>query len=386
VRLLWDTSFCLQLIRARPPRLAEWLSAYAPGEIGVSALTVAALQSRVEHSRDPERNRRALAAFLLPLMIVPFDAPAAAALGRIAAAWGPDPRATTPHAQMIAAQSLSLNATLATATPGRYAPIPGLRLHAPFALPRLDDRPRLPTTIVAVGSHDMTLDLLGDYLHAQHPDVTLLSAHVGSEGGLLALQRNAAHLAGCHLLDAATGDYNRAAVQRLLTAHGRRVVLLGFVSRIQGLMVARGNPLGLTTLDDLAREPSGRGVRFVNRQPGAGTRVLLDLELERRGIQPDRIEGYDRQEASHAAVAAAVADGEADCGLGIQAAAHSYGLDFVSLYEERYDLVIPAEHYESELLAPLLSLLRNPAPAFLRRVAALGGYATAHMGQVLAEL
>jgi molybdate-binding protein/predicted nucleic acid-binding protein len=385
VRLLWDTSFCLHLIRTRPSQLAAWLAGFAPGEIGVSALTAAALQYRVEHSRDPERNRRALATFLLPLVILPFDEAAAAALGRVAATWGPDPRATTPHAQMIAAQAIALRATVATAMPERYAAIPELRLHAPFVLPRLEDAvraPRLPATIVAVGSHDLTLDLLGDYLHAQHPEITLLSAHVGSEGGLLALQRNAAHLAGCHLLDAATGDYNQAAVRRILTAHGRRVVLVGFVSRIQGLLVAPGNPRGLRSIDDLAR----RDVRFVNRQPGAGTRVLLDLELQRRGIPPDRIDGYARQEASHTAVAAAVADGEADCGVGIQAAAQGHGLDFVPLYEERYDLVIPADHYASELLAPLVDLLHHPAPTFLRRVAALGGYSTARMGQVLAEL
>ena len=380
VRLLWDTSFCLYLIAARPAHLRDWLSDYAPGEIAVSALTVAALQRRVEHSRNPARNRQALAAFLLPLAIVPFDAAAAVVLGQIA-----DQPAAAPHAQMLAAQALHLNATLATTTPASYAAIPNLRLHTPVVRPWTDDparRSRLPTTIVAIGSHDMTLDLLGDYLHAHHPHVTLMSAHVGSEAGLLALQRNAAHLAGCHLLDAATGDYNRAAIRRFLTAHGRRVVLLGFVSRVQGLIVARGNPLSIRSLDDLTRPD----VRFVNRQPGAGTRVLLDLELQHRGIQPHQIDGYERQEASHAAVAAAISGGEADCGLGIQAASHALGLAFVPLNDERYDLVIPVDYYESELLAPLLTLLRDPEPAFLRRVAALGGYTTANMGHVLAEL
>ena len=383
VRILWDTSFCLYLIDARPAQLRDWLADYAPGEIAVSALTVAALQRRVEHSRNPVRNRQALTAFLLPLVIEPFDAETAVTLGRIADT--PDSRTVMPHAQMLAAQAIHLNATLATTMPASYAGIPGLRLYTPVVRPQLDEPVRQapqPTTIVAIGSHDMTLDLLGDYLHAQHPHVTLMSAHVGSEAGLLALQRHAAHLAGCHLLDAATGDYNRAAIQRILTAHGCRVVLLGFVSRVQGIIVARGNPLGIHSLDDLTRP----GVRFVNRQPGAGTRVLLDLELQRRGILPHEIDGYERQEASHAAVAVAISGGEADCGLGIQAAAHAQSLAFVPLNDERYDLVIPVDCYESELLSPLLTLLRDPDPSFLRRVAALGGYSTTNMGHVLAEL
>ncbi len=124
----------------------------------------------------------------------------------------------------------------------------------------------------------------------------------------------------------------------------------------------------------------------MNRQQGAGTRLLLDHELRQRGLDAARIRGYARQESSHAAVAAAVAGGDADCGLGIQAAAHAQNLDFIPLFSERYDLVIPVEHYASELLAPLLALLRKPTPAFLRSVAALGGYETSRMGQVLAEL
>ena len=383
VRVLWDTSFCLYLINTRPAALRDWLAEYAPGEIAVSALTVAALQSRVEQSRNPARNREALTAFLLPLVIAPFDAATATTLGQIADVR--NPRALSPHAQMMAAQALHLDATLATTTPASYAGVPGLRLHTPVTRPALGEmvRPmRPPATIIAIGSHDMTLDLLGDYLHAHHPDVTLMSAHVGSEAGLLALQRHAAHLAGCHLLDADTGEYNRAAIRRLLTDHGLHVVLMGFVSRVQGLIVARDNPLGIHDIDDLTRPD----VRFVNRQSGAGTRVLLDLELQRRGIEPQQIDGYERQEASHAAVAAAVGSGDADCGLGIQAAAQALGLAFVPLNDERYDLVIPVDHYESKLLAPLLTLLRDPEPAFLRRVAALGGYSTANMGHVLAEL
>ena len=127
----------------------------------------------------------------------------------------------------------------------------------------------VPGAIVAVGSHDMTLDLLGDYLHRRHPEVTLVSAHVGSLGGLLALQRNEAHLAGSHLLDRATGEYNKAFIERLLSPYGCHVVLLGFVSRQQGLILARKNPKRISSVEDLARDD----VQFINRQQGAGTRI-----------------------------------------------------------------------------------------------------------------
>ena len=228
----------------------------------------------------------------------------------------------------------------------------------------------------------MTLDLLGDYLHSRHPDVTLVSAHVGSLGGLLALQRNEAHLAGSHLFDVDTGEYNRAYIERLLTPHGCHVVLLGFVSREQGLMLARGNPKRIEGVADLARDD----VQFVNRQQGAGTRLLFDQALREAGMDAAQVQGYEREESSHAAVAAAVAGGGADCGLGIRAAAQAHDLAFVPLCSERYDLVIPIEHYESELMAPLLTLLRDPAPEFLSRVDALGGYDASLMGTVLAEI
>lgn len=235
-------------------------------------------------------------------------------------------------------------------------------------------------TIVAIGSHDLTLDVLADQLRRGHPDLTMASAHVGSLSGLLALQRGEAHLAGSHLLDEETGEYNVGTIRKLLTSHGVRVVLLGFVNRVQGLMVPRGNPKGITALEDLLRED----VVFINRQRGAGTRVLLDYQLKQRGLNPRQIEGYERQEYTHLAVAAAVKSGAADCGLGILGAARALELDFVPFFNERYDLVIPVEHYESELLAPLLETIRSPQ--FAAAVQAIGGYETTQMGQVLAEL
>lgn len=240
----------------------------------------------------------------------------------------------------------------------------------------------IDNTIVAIGSHDMTLDLLADFLQRRHPTLRLSSSHVGSVSGLLALQRNEAHLAGSHLLDEESGEYNVGYIQRMLVEHGIHVVLLGFVNRTQGLIVPKHNPKRLETFEDLLRDD----VVYINRQRGAGTRVLLDYELKRRGINPRRIQGYERTEYTHLSVAAAVKSGAADTGLGILAAARALDLDFVPLFDERYDLVIPFEHYASALLQPLLALIRDRASGFADAVEVLGGYGTAQMGQVLREL
>jgi putative molybdopterin biosynthesis protein len=158
------------------------------------------------------------------------------------------------------------------------------------------------------------------------------------------------------------------------------VYIVGYVKRVQGLMVFAGNPLAITDLEVLA----GNGVRYVNRQRGAGTRVLLDFELEKAGIDSSQIEGYDQEEYTHLAVAAAIASGRADCGLGIPAAAQALGLDFIPLFSERYDLIVPKAHYNSALFGPLLSLLT--APEFQAAVAALPGYEVPAMGSILGDL
>jgi len=236
-------------------------------------------------------------------------------------------------------------------------------------------------TIVAIGSHDMTLDLLADFLQRKHPPLRLSSSHVGSVSGLLALQRNEAHLAGSHLLDEESGEYNDGYIRRMLVEHGVHVVLLGFVNRTQGLIVPKGNPKQLGALEDLLRED----VIFVNRQRGAGTRVLLDYELKKRTIQARQIQGYERAEYTHLSVAAAVKSGAADTGLGILAAARALDLDFVPLFDERYDLVLPVGYYESDLLRPLLALIGDRSSGFAAAVEALGGYGTEQMGKVLNE-
>ena len=229
-------------------------------------------------------------------------------------------------------------------------------------------------TVVAIGSHDLTLDLLAQFLAERVPGMRLTSANVGSLGGLVALRRGEAHLAGSHLLDPESGEYNRAHVRRYLP--GREVVLLTLVEREQGFIVPAGNPAELSGWDDLQRGD----LRYVNRQRGAGTRVLFDYELTRRDIDSASVPGYDRQEYTHLAVAAAIASGTADFGLGIRAAATALELGFVPLAFERYDLVIPREHYESALLRPLLELLSDEA--FRTAVAAMPGYSVSRMGEM----
>lgn len=232
-------------------------------------------------------------------------------------------------------------------------------------------------TILAMGSHDLALDLLSSALARARPGASLASANVGSLGGLLALARGEAHLAGSHLLDETTGEYNVAAIRRHLA--GVPVVLVTLAGRLQGLIVPPGNPRGLRHLEDLANQE----IQMVNRQRGSGTRVLLDYQLKQRGIAPERLRGYEREEYTHLAVAAAVASESADAGLGILAAARALGLDFVPLFQERYDLVIPRQHYESDTLRPLLEIVRSSA--FRAQVDALGGYDVAQMGSVAWE-
>ncbi len=233
--------------------------------------------------------------------------------------------------------------------------------------------PEVEGTIVAIGSHDPILDLAASELRTRDPGVTLASSNVGSLGGLIALRDGLCHLAGSHLLEPETGEYTIPYVERMLA--DRDIAIVRLVHRDQGLIVAAGNPLGLGGISDLAQS----GVRYVNRQRGAGTRVLLDYQLQRAGIDAATLTGYSREEPTHLAVAAAISAGRADCGLGVQAAARAFGLGFVPIAQEPYDLVLDQATAESERLAPLWALLETEE--FRSAVVGLGGYDAGEMGR-----
>jgi molybdate-binding protein/predicted nucleic acid-binding protein len=388
IRILLDTSCCLTIIRRRWHGITSLLESYRPGEVAISALTVAVLEAAARRSGNPECNRQALAQFLLPLVVVDFDAESAGVLGRMKGGIGFG-RIQVAHTVLLAAQALRHNAALVTAQAALYADIDGLIVHtvgdagelsAPVQT-ALSARSENGRAIRISGSHDLSLTLLGDWLHAEHPDLHFAVTNVGSLLGLVALLQQEAHLAGSHLFDEETGDFNIGPVRKMLSAQGLHVVVLGFVERVQGILVARSNPKRIGGVEDLCRDD----VVFVNRQSGAGTRILLDYQLRRLGIDSAQINGYTREEMTHLAVATAVAQGAADCGMGIQAAAHALDLDFIPVIEERFDLVIPVEFFESALLAPLIALLRRRDSAFRERVTALGGYNTQPMGRVMAE-
>jgi putative molybdopterin biosynthesis protein len=230
----------------------------------------------------------------------------------------------------------------------------------------------IESTLLAIGSHDVALDLLAGRLAALGTE--LVSAHVGSIAGLVALRERAAHLAGTHVLDPATGTYNDVAVRRY--GPPIPIALVRLAEREQGLVVAPGNPLAIRSLADVA----ARGARFVNRQRDAGTRILLDALLAAAGIPSEAVAGYERIEFSHLAVAQLVANGSADAGLAIRAAAQAFGLDFISVAFEPYDLALPAAALDEPRIAALVAILREPA--FRREVERLGGYDCTHAGTV----
>lgn len=234
---------------------------------------------------------------------------------------------------------------------------------------------KLRNTLVVIGSHDPLLDELADMLHLGDPRLYMSSSHVGSMGGIMAIRRGEAHMAGCHLLDTADGTYNRSFIRKYFPKGD--VKLVSCVGRQQGLMVARGNPLNICSFADISRQ----GIRYVNRQKGSGTRILTDYLCSREKVEPSDVYGYTREELTHTSVAAQIACGSADVGMGIYSAAKLYDLDFIPICIEEYDLIIPDHAWDSPMVQQLLTILRSDA--FREKILSMGGYTAEHPGQVL---
>jgi len=242
----------------------------------------------------------------------------------------------------------------------------------------LRGKDEIENTIVCIGSHDNALDLLSNQLRKMYPKYSLSSAHVGSMGGLMALKKGEAHIAGTHLLDETTGEYNIPFIQSFLKE--KRMLLINLAYREQGFMVLKDNPKRIRDFEDLLRGD----VCFINRQGGSGTRLLTDKHLKERGISPGQIKGYDREEYTHMGVASAVLTGIADTGMGILAAANALGLEFIPVAKERYDLAIPKDFVPMPQIAAMLDIIRNDKE-FISSVERLGGYDVSDMGMVMYE-
>lgn len=239
----------------------------------------------------------------------------------------------------------------------------------------LKEKSTLRHNLLAAGSHDLILDLLATALKEANPILNLSSAHLGSMGGIMAIGRGQAHLAGVHLFDPETGEYNIPYIKKMLP--GKKLHLVNLVYRMQGWIVPAGNPEKIKSIVDLADTKKG----YINRQKGAGTRLLFDYLLKEANLSPSRIRGYEREEHTHLNIAAAVAAGTASAGLGILPAAKAFDLDFIPLVEERYDLLMDDNFTTSPEASLLLDIITKPE--FKSKVEALGGYSMRDAGATI---
>jgi putative molybdopterin biosynthesis protein len=230
-------------------------------------------------------------------------------------------------------------------------------------------------TIVSIGSHDIAMDIMANLIHQKNSSFSLSSAHVGSMGGIMALRRGETHIAPIHLLDETSGRYNTEYIKRYLPQI--EMALIKGVKRIQGIMVKKGNPKDIKDFKDLTRAD----VQFVNRQRGAGTRILLDYMLSQKGIAADSISGYAREMTTHMAVAAAVDSGSADAGLGVLSAAKAMNLDFIPVGEEDYDFAVPVSCLKLPMIQLFIEILKSEE--FAKELELLGGYSLASAGEVV---
>lgn len=250
----------------------------------------------------------------------------------------------------------------------------GVEAGDPVDIELYRNRSEIENTVVVIGSHDLILDVMADIMPTRYSSMFVSSTHVGSMGGLMALKRGEAHMSPIHLLEEETGEYNVPYLKRMFS---EPMALIKGVQRIQGIMVKKGNPLGITGLADLAAE----NVRYVNRQRGAGTRVLFDYRLKQLGIPEKSINGYDREMATHMAVAAAVASDGADAGMGVLSAAKAMDLDFIPVGPEEYDFALPRKYLELPHIKAFIDILGSRE--FAERVEKLGGYGLEHTGEVV---
>lgn len=241
----------------------------------------------------------------------------------------------------------------------------------------LEDLNRIKNNIIVTGSHDLVLDILRNELQEEFSDFNLVSFNVGSIGGLLALKQKRTHLATAHLLEPESGEYNFPYIKKMLPQ--RELIVVNLTYREQGIMVKRGNPKNIKGIDDLVK----KDIKFINRQKGSGTRVLLDYLLKKKGINPLDIQGYSKEEYTHLMVASAVTEGSVDAGLGILSAVKAFHLDFVPVAKERYDIIIPKEYYSSLKIQKLLTMIRSEK--FRKKVLSLGGYDLSQSGKVIKE-
>ena len=247
----------------------------------------------------------------------------------------------------------------------------GVEAGEPVQVELYRDKAEVENTVVIIGSHDLILDVAADMMPNLHPGMFVSSTHVGSMGGLMALKRKEAHLAPIHLLDEETGEYNLSYIRRLFGSG--KIALIKGVGRTQGILVKKGNPLGIKGIEDLP------GCRYVNRQRGAGTRVLFDYKLKQMGIAPEQINGYEREAATHMAVAAAVGSDGADAGMGILSAAKAMDLDFIPVGPEEYDFAVPLEYLELPHIKAFIEILKMDE--FHKRLDELGGYTYERAGE-----
>jgi putative molybdopterin biosynthesis protein len=229
--------------------------------------------------------------------------------------------------------------------------------------------------IVIAGSNDLALELLIKNANLKRPNCTFSISNVGSLAGLIALKNGNCHIAASHLLDLETGEYNGSFIKKHFPE--LNIILLNLIHREQGLIVKKGNPLGIKTIKHLANKK----LVFVNRQEGSGTRVLLDYRLRENGIDPSEIPGYSRTAYTHMEVALEVFSGSANAGIGIFAAARTLGLDFIPLANERFDLIIPAENYTTPTVKTMLEVLNSEE--FKSDVVKMGGYDVQDTGKII---